>query len=439
MTEEPKIKVLVLADYACTTGFATVASNVMRQLHSTGKYEMDVVAINYTGDPYDHDKFPGRVFPAMSISNMHIGDPYGRQKFLDMAGSGDYDIVYMIQDTFIVQTFIEALTETQKLLPHKFKIVYYFPIDAAPKREWVEKCVSLVDFPVVYTHYGEELVLDIDPSLKDRLKVIYHGTNLTDFNYLENREEVANFRTNYFSGKADGKFLITNVNRNQIRKDPVRNFFILNELRKRGHDNAILYLHMSHDDAGGNILVMADHFGFKLQEDFILPSPRFFNENQGLPVEALNLIYNASDALLTTTLGEGWGLSLTEAMSTKLPIVAPANTSINEILAENRGYLTKSGANPSMWTMLGGNDNERLRPLMDVEDAANNLEKIMSGMIPDIDKAYAWARQYSWEAICQEWETIFDQAAAEAKIATRVGVAKPNREQRRKIKNKSRK
>jgi glycosyltransferase involved in cell wall biosynthesis len=439
MINESKIRVLALADYACTTGFATVSSNIMRQLNSTGKYDIDVVAINYTGDPYDHDLFPGRVYPALNIANMNTGDPYGRQKFLDMAGNGEYDVIFIIQDTFIVQTFIEALVETQSILPHKFKIVYYFPIDATPKPEWVTKCVSLVDYPVVYTEYGKKLVLDIDPSLEHRLGVIYHGTNLTDFRYIENRDEVTEFRHNYFSGKADGKFLITNVNRNQIRKDPMRNFMILDELRKRGHNNAILYLHMSHDDAGGNLLVMADQFGFKLQEDFILPSPKFFNANQGIPVESLNMIYNASDALLTPTLGEGWGLSITEAMATRVPIVAPNNTSIIEILDNNRGYLTKSGDNSSMWVMLGGQDNERMRPLMDVEDAASNLEKIMRGQLPDIDSAYEFAHKYNWTDITQQWETIFDKAASEARIATRVGVAQPNREQRRKLKTKGRK
>ena len=427
-----KIKVLVLADYCCTTGFATVSSNVMRQLESTGKYELTIVAINYTGDPYDTEKFPGLVYPALNIANMNTNDPYGRQKFLDMAGTGEYDLIYMIQDTFIVQTIIKALLETRAALQRKFKIVYYFPIDAAPKKDWITECVSLVDYPVVYTEYGKELVLEIDPSLESRLSVLYHGTNTKDFHYVEDRDVVAEFRHNYFAGKADGKFLITNVNRNQIRKDPMRNFFILNELRKRGHDNVVLYLHMSHNDQAGNILVMADHFNFKMGEDYILPSPRVFNENQGISVEMLNMIYNCSDALLTTTLGEGWGLSITEAMSTKVPVVAPNNTSIAEILADGRGLLTKSGADPSLWTMLGSGDNERIRPLMDVKDAADNIEKLMNGYMPDIEQAYKWATKNTWEAICKQWEKIFDSAAEAAKLATLSGLNKPNREQRRK-------
>lgn len=426
-----KIRVLAVGDYCCTTGFATVMSNIMRQLHGTGKYDLDIIGINYTGDPYDHELFPGNVFPALNIANMSVGDPYGRQRVLDMLGTGEYDVLFMLNDTFIAQTFIKAVNDTKEQLQKKFSTVLYFPIDCKPKKEWITECVSLVDYPVVYTDYGKELTLDMDPSLAERLQVIYHGTNLKDFYVIEDEQGLKNFRHNFFAGKADGKFLITNVNRNQVRKDPLRNFMILDALRRRGHKDTVLYLHMSHNDVGGNLLVMADHFGFKLGEDFILPHPTVFNPNRGVPVDMLNYIYNVSDALLTTTLGEGWGLSITEAMATKLPIVAPDNTSLHEMLDANRGYLAKSGADSSMWLTLGSGDNERMRPLMDVEDAADKLELIMQGQPPAIDNAYAWARQYNWETICQQWTGIFDRAALDARSATQAQKPVPNREQKR--------
>lgn len=431
-----KLKVLVLADYACTTGFSTVASNIMMELHKSGNYDIDVVGINYTGDPYDTERFPGRVFPAMNISNLQQNDPYGRQKVLDMLGMNEYDLFFTIQDTFIVQTFIQQIISTCEALPRKFKTIMYFPFDCVPKREWVEQCVALIDYPVAYTNYAKALAVDVVPGLSN-MPVIYHGTNSNDFFVIEDRDEVAEFRHKYFAGKADDRFLITNVNRNQVRKDPVRNFMILRELKDRGL-NPLMYLHMKHEDAGGNLLVMADNFGLKLQEDFILPSPKFFNENRGLGVDAMNLIYNASDAVLTTTHGEGWGLSITEAMATKTPVIAPNNTSIAEILADNRGMLVGSGANPSMFITLGGNDNERLRPLMDVTEAADKLTLLMEGKsLPDIDKAYAFAHKYNWTTICEQWKEIFDEAGAAARAASRQVVI-PNRKQRR-TKSKGRK
>jgi glycosyltransferase involved in cell wall biosynthesis len=429
---QEKIKVLALCDYACSTGFATVSRNILQNVYKSGKYEIDVVGINYNGDPYDTEKWVGRIYPAMTIAEVQQ-DPYGRQKFLSILGQGDYDVVFILQDTFIVQTMMDVLKETYDTLDKKFKTILYFPFDCTPKKEWVEKVVSKIDYPVAYTNYAKQLCVDVDPKLKD-IEVIYHGTNVKEF-FVAPKEATQEFRKKFFASGADGKFLITNVNRNQSRKDIVRNFMILNELRKRGYEQAVLYLHMSHDDQGGNVLVMADHFGFELGKDYLLPSPKVFNVNQGVPVDMVNMIYNASDCLLTTTLGEGWGLSVTEAMATKTPIVAPNNTSLTEMLADDRGYLVKSGDTPSMW-ILKEMDNERLRPLMDVVEAADKLELVIKGKKPDLDGAFTWAHRYTWESICQDWLRIFERAALDAKTATAKAKSKPaitglNRAQRR--------
>lgn len=426
-----KIRVLALGDYCCTTGFATVMSNIMQQLYATGKYEVDVVGINYDGDPKSPDfeqRFPGNVYPAVSAIRMqgNYGDVFGRQRFLDLLGSGNYDVVFILQDTFIVQEMTSAIQETYQQVEKKFKTIYYFPFDATPKKEWVEKVVTQFDFPVAYTEYAKALCVEVVPGLENKLEIIYHGSDEKSFFPIEDKEAVATFKDKYWAGKAEGRFVITNVNRNQTRKDIIRSLMILAELKKRGK-TPLLYLHMQHDDQGGNILVMADHFGLKLGDDYIMPHPQAFSAHIGLPIEILNLIYNASDCLLTTTLGEGWGLSITEAMSTKLPVVAPDQTSMHEILADNRGYLVKAGANPSMWIMKEG-DNERLRPLMDVEDAADKIELIMKGKLPDTNAALEWVKKYSWENVGKDWKRIFERAAIDARTASAV---MPNRAQRR--------
>jgi glycosyltransferase involved in cell wall biosynthesis len=324
--------------------------------------------------------------------------------------------------------------ETREALEKKFATIFYYPIDATPKAEWITDCVSLIDFPVAYTNYAKAETLKIDANLDDT-RVIYHGTNLTDFNYIEDRQTVAEFRKRYFGGHADGKFLLTNINRNQPRKDILRSFLVLQELKRRGRDN----LHMSHSDAGGNLLVMADHFGFKLNEDFILPSPKVFQVNQGIPIEMVNLIYNASDAVISTTLGEGWGLSITEAMATRTPIIAPDNTSLHEMMAESRGVLVPSGDTPGAWFTLGAQDNERIRPLMNVERAADAVEGVMDGQLPDIEGAYTWARESNWDNICKYWIEVFAAAAEHSRQLTEIANHPPlNREQRRKLKKENR-
>lgn len=405
-----KLKVLVLADYGCGTGFAQVSGNIIRRLNDTGKYDFTVVGINYDpSEEIDLNRWPGRIIPAITVGDMQAPDVYGRQKVLNELGKGIYDIFFTIQDTFIIQSIVPQILETRELLQKKFQTILYYPIDAEPKAEWITECVAKFDYAVPYTYYAKEETLKIDDSLA-LCDPIYHGTNLEDFHYLEDRDEVADFRTKYFNGCADGRFLLMNVNRNQPRKDIMRNFLILQELKRRGRD-VLLYLHMSHNDAGGNLLVMAEHFGFELNKDFILPSPKLFSVNQGLPIEMVNKLYNCADAVISTTLGEGWGLSITEAMATKTPVIAPDNTSLHEMLAVKRGVLVPSGATPSDWFTLGFSDNERIRPLMSVEQAADAVEKVMAGKLPDIEGAYLWAQAHNWDALCEKWLDVFEQAA----------------------------
>lgn len=426
---EHKTKILAWGDYACSTGFAKVMSEIMMNLEATGRYEIDVIGINYDGGPYEVNRFPGRVWPALSgIRTMGpYGDVFGRQVFLDRLASEPYDIVFALQDTFIVQQFMPNLTTSIKQNPNKPKLIYYFPIDATPKHDWVEDVVAKIDYPVTYTEYAKNECLKFDPSLKDKIEVIYHGVNTKDFYPIENYAINKAFKEKYFNYKADGKFLITNVNRNQSRKDIARNFAILRELKDRGHDDVILYLHMSHNDVGGNLLVMADNWGLRHGVDFLFPNPQAFTVDKGFPVEVMNSIYNVSDCVLTTTLGEGWGLSITEAMATKRPIVAPNNTSVAEILAGNRGKLVLSGGK-SLW-ITKESDNERIRPLMDVDEAATAIEGIMNKTdLPDVEAAYTWVNQYTWEAISKKWVDLIEKAVQDS-IDERT--PKLNRAQRR--------
>ena len=431
---EQKIKILAWGDYCCSTGFGTVMSNIMRELHKTGKYEIDVLGINYSGDPYDHEKWPGNVYPAMPGIMAQAGpyaDVYGRQRLCDLLGKNQYDVVFLLQDTFIVKDVLPTVKETQKKLAEMegaktFKIVYYFPIDATPKEEWATEVVQQVDFPVAYTKYGRAEIAKFVPSLAN-MPYIYHGTNFKDFDYIADEEEVKRFRANYWHGLADDRFLMVNVARNQPRKEIARNLMILKELKDRGR-NPLLYLHMQHADIGGNIFVMCDQLGLD-KTDVVLPHPSVFNANQGLPVETLNQIYNAADMVLSTTLGEGWGLSMTEAFATKTPFVGPDNTSFTEMGADNRAVLIPSGNNPSMWH-VDMQDMERIRPLMDVEAAADAIEDLMDGKnLPDLDGAYEWAKQNSWEAVCKYWLQVIDGAAQVAAEAN--APIKLNRAQRR--------
>jgi glycosyltransferase involved in cell wall biosynthesis len=143
---------------------------------------------------------------------------------------------------------------------------------------------------------------------------------------------------------------------------------------------AFLYLHCNPNDAGGSVHEMARNFDLELGKDYSVPQD--FNAGVGYPVETVNKVYNAADLCITTTLGEGWGFITTEAMAAKTPIVAPYITSIIDIfggkegdeLIAFRGIPVKAGSTSSEWICMGMEDNERIRPLTNVDDM---VEKIM--------------------------------------------------------------
>ena len=118
--------------------------------------------------------------------------------------------------------------------------------------------------------------------------------------------------------------------------------------------------------------------------------PKLPSTSSGFPTHILNDIYNSVDAIITTTLGEGWGLSISEGMAVKKPVIAPDHTSISEILGKTnagtaeRGILVKTKDG-----FVQQHDNSRVRPITDAEDMADKMEMVMenrAALQPMVDK-----------------------------------------------------
>lgn len=400
-------KVLAWGDYACTTGFGNVMSHLMQAIHGTGEYEIDVCAINYDGSPYDPKRFPGTIYPARSHLR-NDPDMYGKQTFLNLAASKEYDLVFILHDPKVVASVMPKLKFLQSKMENPFRIIYYFPVDAPLYPLEVKLAIEPVEFAVTYTEYAASEVHRVNPDLP--LNIFYHGTDLQDFHHVRNTKVA---KEELLGEIVKDKFIISNINTNSYRKDIPRCFMLLNELRKRGHDDIVMYLHMERQGKGGDLVLLGRNFGLLPQKDFLFPADSVFETNDRIPVNVLNMLYNLSDCVFTTSRGEGWGLSVTEAMATKTPIVAPNHTSLAEILADERGYLTKCGGG-GMYDNFPEDD--RLRPLADVSDMADKIELIKSGDLPDVEEAFNWVKHNSWESIGQHWIGLFAEAVRNKEI-----------------------
>ena len=152
-----KIRVLALCDSpTAATGFAQVSRNVLRGLHKTGRFEIDVLGINYYGDYYDRESHPYNIYPAMPQG---YADMYGRGRLLNAIAGGEdkaglkplWDIIFTIQDPFIMEglgmdvPFADQLRITSEMWKRTqdptfwFKWVAYWPVDAEVKENWVTR------------------------------------------------------------------------------------------------------------------------------------------------------------------------------------------------------------------------------------------------------------------------------------------------------------
>ena len=453
--EKKPIKVLAWCDSpAVSTGFATVSRGILGHLARTGDYLIDIIGINDRGgykDPYKH---PYRIYPAKSGIDVG-GDYHGRPMLVSALLGKDkelvppWDIVFLLNDPFILEEHLQVFNEgalgiikkTQETWKEKidpgfwFKSVYYIPIDSSVKGNWVDKSIAHADYPVAYTKYGKQEIEKADSFLSeptnvgDRMKTIYHGINFDDFHPIPATERKA-FRDKFFEGKVnDDTFVVTAVARNQLRKDLPRTMKIFREFQKRRPDS-FLYIHAASKDAWGSLEEYGSAFGLELGKDWAVPQN--FSAHYGFPVTFMNDLYNSSDVVLSTSLGEGFGFYNIESFATNTLVIAPDNTVHPELFNYDskeddisvmsdtftdklRGVPYKAGSNNSEWATYGPQDFERIRPLGNVDDAVKKLVWAYDNpkKVKEITKrANDWIQDYSWKAIGQKWDKLFKEVYA---------------------------
>jgi len=405
-----KIKVLCLVDYVARTGFGSVSKNIFKELKkSFGEdLQLDIIAINYFGEPYYEDK---NTYVISARKNDVQDDAYGRFFFLKMLkDSNEYDGIFICQDLGIICPFVEVLEHIKKEKKEQnkksFKSIFYFPADCKLVYE-LTRNLEFFDLLVTYTEFGRNEVLRFKPELKPKLKVIPHGNNSKDFYPLPEEERLA-FRKEFFKENAD-KFIVTNLNRNQPRKDLPNTIFGFIEAKamwEKGLPEPFLYFHCHPKDPLGwdlrGILIQTD---LKENVDFKLVPTEF--EESMVETDVVNKIYNASDVYLTTTLGEGWGLGFSEAAACKIPVIAPYSTSFME--------MSNYGKNAFMLETLYpycNNIDNVIRQQTDIYEIAENLLKVAKEkdlVKQKVEANYNWVKKLEWAELCKMWVKYFKE------------------------------
>jgi glycosyltransferase involved in cell wall biosynthesis len=142
--------------------------------------------------------------------------------------------------------------------------------------------------------------------------------------------------------------------------------------------------------------------------------PKEFEDSM-VETETLNKIYNASDCFISTTLGEGWGLTYSEAASCKLPIIAPYSASFIEM----SNYSKNAYMLENLYPICQINDNV-IREQIDIFEAAETLNHVAmaknklledinayENLTKRIEDNYKWVKSLEWSIVCKQWIEYF--------------------------------
>ena len=203
-------------------------------------------------------------------------------------------------------------------------------------------------------------------------------------------------------------FLMVNVNQNSRRKAVWSSLVVLAKMKSNCHRddfNAKLLLHCPPVFDGIDLESIGRQLGLVYGVDWAHTGATWTRSNYPQwPDEKIRDLYHAADLNITTSLGEGWGLSITESLATGCPVAVPGHTACEWIMDRwldgigNGDVIGLSACTP---IVVG---ESRIRYAVDPEAAASVIgdwrECYPSHRVPHQDAHRTWL---SWGRIAKRW------------------------------------
>lgn len=308
-----KPRLLWASDGCVDTGFARVSHTVLGLLQE--QFDVAMLGAHYTGNPH---RYPYEIWPGVGYV-----EPFGYAKLEEVAASFKPDVVLVLNDAYYVAKF----QKLREKLKGQWKLVGYMPMDGPNLAKAIGEVLSDLDLAIFYTHFGMRVATE--GGFRGFAAVIPHGIDRGMFYprpLLEARQAA---RLDHMPGWRDA-FIIGNVNRNQPRKrlDLTIAYFADWCRREKLPDNVKLYLHCAQKDVHiADVAELAKYFG--IGGRMILPGGEV-RWDKGLGDAQLAAVYSSLDLQVSTTLGEGWGLTTMEGMACGVPQLVPRWAALDE-------------------------------------------------------------------------------------------------------------
>ena len=385
MATTAPLKLLVLGDSPTgETGFVRVLKNLLKRWHKAqnpkGPFEfVDWWGIGYSGDPCLAQRlyniYPAGGYEWMQEKNL--------SRFITRVKNGGYSHVFILQDHFqLSQDFASALMDVAQVAGTH--VTFYTPVDAPVEPQWVGM-VKAADVAVTYTEYARKELLKA--GVKREIAIVPHGTEFDVYKPLPAEEHDKNRLQIFGDWVTPDDTVMINVATNQRRKGLYSTFQVQRQMLDDGFPTKLLmHMPMEAPQEMTHLDLVAKQFGLKRGIHYKDTGDHFTGKKKRLTEAELNCLYNAADVLISTSLGEGWGLPLLESYAAGAPLVAmPDNTACAEIY-HKIGLLSGAGATGGKMVLLPQSktgvvsmlDNSRVRFPVDVPGAA----KAIMGCLP---------------------------------------------------------
>ena len=386
------------------TGFGRVARELILQLQD--EFDIDVIS-PYTNLPISYF---GKNTTIYSL-NVQGKESLPKQTE-ELLRAGKYDLFYIISPFDVVSDYCKYFKQRQGGLP---PVVAYIPVEQEYLNGWQVANLDFLAKVVLYHPEAARIFESTGANKPENIVSIGHGVDLTNFKPLENKVMLK--ETSPFGLLEENPFIIT-VATNQWRKNPfpaIAGFLLFaNQHPELG---AKYYIHMPRGGYAGWLPRMVETAKNYLQyatgkeinhSAIILPSA----EDPYITDEKLNELYNMADAVLSTSIAEGWNFMLTEAMAAKTLCIAPLHTSHTYILgseAERGVPITIDDF--EMCTSYGYN--EVARHTVSVMAIYEALKALYVDKLYEkesiVNEAYKFVQQenLSWEYVGKQWAALF--------------------------------
>ena len=385
--QSTKKKLFIIADAGVDTGFAQVTHNLVE--HLADRWNIHIMAINYYGDPHPIQAKAKLYNP----SARQQGDYYGTARVRELLYTIKPDVILLINDPWVAVSYVPLLQgyEAPKVL--------YVPIDAQNiNAEFVTPLNDSFTHVIGYTQFG---INELRKSgLTTATSVIPHGVNKKLYKPIDRNE------ARQRNGFGNDWFIVNVTDRNQIRKriDLALHYFSEWVTRTNKPESVKIHYHGAIQDEGWDILQLANALGMK--DRLIITAPNITAAN-GLPLELMPYIYGVADIGLSTTMGEGWGLTTHERMAMKIPMIVPNYSALGEWANGGVHYVD---IHPIPYYNIRGLNTKGGIP--DMESTIHALETMYTDKAyrSDIaEKGYKLATKatFEWRNIAQEFNVVF--------------------------------